>query len=179
MTDISTRLPRRHNSLRLEDVDYNQPGAYFITITTSQRNPLLGKIYDGQMVCSSSGSLVWDVWRSLPRRYLDISIDAAVVMPDHFHGLIVVHDSVGAIYPDHPVGAIHESPLLRGNMTLSLIVGYFKMNSAKKINALRGTPGQKIWRRGYYDHILRDDKDYDALTEYILSNPQNWLLNKE
>jgi len=64
-------------------------------------------------------------------------------------------------------------------MTLSLIVGYFKMNSAKKINALRGTPGQKIWRRGYYDHILRDDKDYDALTEYILSNPQNWLLNKE
>lgn len=64
-------------------------------------------------------------------------------------------------------------------MTLSLIVGYFKMNSTKKINALRGTPGQKIWQRGYYDHFLRDDKDYDALTEYILSNPQNWLLNKE
>lgn len=53
------------------------------------------------------------------------------------------------------------------------------MTSAKKINMLLGTPGEKIWQRGYFHRILRDDKDYDALTEYILMNPHNWLLDKE
>lgn len=188
MTEILAKFPRRRNSLRLEKADYCQPGAYFITITTNQREPIFGSILDGKMICSRSGDLVWEVWGSLPLNYPDISIDAAVVMPDHFHGIIIIHDSIEATHrdmragvnsPEGKVGAIHESPLLRRRMTIPLIIGYFKMTSAKKINVLRGRPGGKVWQRGYFDHILRDDKDYDALTEYILMNPYNWLLDKE
>lgn len=97
-------------------------------------------------------------------------MDEAIVMPDHFHGIIVIDE----------VGAIHESPLLNHRrMTLPLIVGYFKMNSAKKINELRKKAGKPVWQRGYYDRILRDDRDYDELVEYIYSNPNYWGIDKD
>ena len=188
MADVSKRSPRRRNSLRLPTADYNQPAAYFITITTQKRRQLFGSIHEGQMICSRYGSVVWDVWRSLPAKYPDIEIDTAVVMPDHFHGIIIIKDMVGAIH-ESPLRTgvdksplrtgVDKSPLQRRKMKLPLVVGYLKMNAAREINRLRGTPGQTVWQRGYYDHILRDDRDYDALTEYILTNPQNLLVDKE
>jgi len=179
MSDVSKRSIRRRNSLRLPTADYNQPAAYFITLTTQDRRQLFGSIHEGQMICSRYGSVVWDVWRSLPAKYPDIDIDSAVVMPDHFHGIIIIKDMVGAIHESPLRIGVDESPLQRRKMKLPLVVGYLKMNTARKINRLRGTPGQTVWQRGYYDHILRDDRDYDALTEYILTNPQNWLVDKE
>ena len=64
-------------------------------------------------------------------------------------------------------------------MTIPLVIGYLKMNTAKQINTMRGTPGERLWQRGYYDKILRVDKDYDALAEYILSNPERWGVDKD
>lgn len=64
-------------------------------------------------------------------------------------------------------------------MLLPLVMGYFKMNSAKNINLLRGTPGTPIWQRNYYDRALRDDKDCDDLIEYILTNPLRWGFDKD
>jgi hypothetical protein len=64
-------------------------------------------------------------------------------------------------------------------MTIPLILGYLKMNTAKRINLIRETPGAHVWQRGYYDKILRVDKDYDSLVEYILSNPARWGIDKD
>lgn len=166
----STNKKRRPNSLRLDGGDYSQPGAYFLTIVSNNREHFFGEVINHRMICSGCGYIVWDVWKSLPEKYPQIELDAAIVMPDHFHGIIVIHE----------VGAIHESPLQdRRKMTLPLIVGYFKMNSAKKINALRKTTGSPVWQRGYYDHVLRDDKDYDELVEYIYSNPEHWGIDDD
>src|SRR5690349_3753763 len=118
-------------SIRLPDYDYSQPGAYFITIVTRGREPLFGEIKDGEMHLNDAGRIVWDVWNSLPARYPQIALGAAVVMPNHFHGNVIIN----------PVGAIHELPLQdlpprerqlqRRRMTIPLVVGYFKMNTAK------------------------------------------------
>lgn len=59
-------------------------------------------------------------------------------------------------------------------MTLPLVIGYFKMNSAKRINQLRNTPGQAVWQRNYYEHIIRDDGEHRDIHLYIESNPANW-----
>jgi REP element-mobilizing transposase RayT len=59
-------------------------------------------------------------------------------------------------------------------MLLPKIVGRFKMNSAKQINAIRGTPGIHVWQRGYYEHVIRDGRELDRIREYILKNPMNW-----
>ena len=64
-------------------------------------------------------------------------------------------------------------------MTLPLIVGYFKMNTAKRINLLRGCPGAPVWQRNYYEHIIRNDEEHLRIHLYIESNPQNWLTDDE
>ena len=99
-------VERRPNSLRYPHADYSDPGMYFVTLCTQGRDPLFGEVNDGEMRCSPFGGTVWETWKSLPGRYAGISIDAAIVMPDHFHGIIVIHDQP-------IVGVIHELPLQR------------------------------------------------------------------
>jgi putative transposase len=97
-----TYHPQKHHrrSIRLPDYDYSQPGAYFITIVTRGRECLFGEIKEGEMQLSNAGQIVWDVRNSLPMRYPQIGLGTAQVMPDHFHGIIII-----------PVRAIHELPL--------------------------------------------------------------------
>lgn len=198
----SSRTSRR--SLRLPDYDYSQPGAYFVTIITRQRECLFGKIVNSKMQPNEAGKIVWDVWKSLPARYPHISIDAAVVMPNHFHGIVIIEEypanspsRVGAAVHELPLHEtpLHETPLHetslqermkeRRVMTLPLVMGYFKMNSAKRINELLKSPGIPVWHRNYYEHIVRGDitnspeKTIDAIRKYIHYNPSRWNDNEE
>ena len=59
------------------------------------------------------------------------------------------------------------------------IIRAFKSFSAKRINLLRKTAGIPVWQRNYYEHIIRDEKDYETKRNYILSNPQNWENDDE
>ncbi len=60
-----------------------------------------------------------------------------------------------------------------------MVVGYFKMNAAKAVNALRGTPGVPVWQRNYYEHIVRNERELRAIQQYILDNPLKWDLDRE
>ena len=102
-------VQRRPNSMRHLDADYSDPGMYFVTLCTQDRDPLFGEVTNGEMRCSPFGGMVWDAWKLLPARYGGISIDAAIVMPDHFHGIIVIHD-VGSNSRVSVVGAVHPVP---------------------------------------------------------------------
>jgi len=126
------------------------------------------------MLCNAAGRIVWELWRSLPGRYPGIALDEAVVMPDHFHGIVVIEET--------PVAVIHELPqreegsdrVLRRRMLLPMVIGYFKMNSAKRINLLLGRPGVPVWQRNYYERIIRDERAFARIRAYIRSNPENW-----
>ena len=163
--------------MRVPDYDYSQPGAYFITIVTWRRECLFGEIKDGRMQLNESGQVVWDMWNSLPARYPQISLGAAVVMPNHFHGNIIINEQ--------SVGAIHELPLRitdqkeRRRMTIPLVVGYFKMNSAKRINKILNSEGIPVWQRNYYEHIIRDDEEHNRIHLYIEANVDNWVNDEE
>ena len=116
-------------SLRLKDYDYSRSGAYFITICTKNRELCFEKLPDLQ-------SVVFFQWNALEVRFPAIQLDEFVVMPNHIHGIIFI------------VGAIHESPLQnRRNMLLPKAIGYFKMNTTKKINQILNRPGQPFWQR--------------------------------
>jgi putative transposase len=82
-------------SLRLQHYDYSRGGAYFITICTQDRVRLLGEVSGGHMCLSAAGQMVADVWISLPNRFMAVELDAFVVMPDHFHGLLILRDETG------------------------------------------------------------------------------------
>lgn len=158
-------LPKR-KSTAIPHYDYSQPGAYFITLCVEKRRPILGKIDSSpQVVLSSIGKIVSDVWYSLPQRFpcLDaISQSIFVVMPDHIHGILQI-----------TAGGASPSP------TLHQILGSFKSITTIETNRLLGTPGQKLWQRSAYEHILRNQQDFDEAAGYIAENPARRLKREE
>ena len=118
--------PQIHHrrSIRLQDYDYSSEGAYFVTMCTQNRECLFGEIVNGQMILNEYGKIVEQCWNDLPNHYDNIALDAYVIMPDHFHGIIFIVgaiqesfnasvnsvDSVNAVDSINSVGAIHELP---------------------------------------------------------------------
>ncbi len=166
--------PDRHHrrSIRLSEFDYSQEGAYFVTICVHQWACLLGDVLEGQVRLSEFGSVVAKCWRDLPRHYDHIELGEFVVMPNHVHGVIVLRSSVGAGFKPAPTGAV------RKRHGLPEITRALKTFSARRINALRGTPGQRFWQRSYYERVIRDGDEYDRTGQYILDNPVSWLEDK-
>ena len=169
-------LYARRKSLRLKNHDYSNAGAYFVTVCTHRRAPMLGHIEDSAMVLSPAGQIVWDIWQKLPEHYSYLALGPFVVMPNHFHGIVHVTGSVGAIHesPLPAPAAQRSSDKSRRSMSLPLIIGRLKMVSAKYINGMRNAGGQPVWQRSYHEHVIRSDESYAAIAEYIETNPQRW-----
>jgi putative transposase len=202
--------PLIHNrkSIRLRGYDYTRPGGYFITIVTHQRMRLFGDIGNGEMRLNELGEIAADCWRAIPDHFPSTAIDDFVVMPDHMHGIVVIHENdqprgnvgtrdhvrgiVGIRNHDQPrgvVGATHwvapagsnarrnGSTLIAGS--IGAIVAQFKCASAKRINAIRGTPAVPVWQRNYYERIIRNDDELARIRQYIRNNPMRWGLDDE
>jgi len=191
--------PERHHrrSVRLRGYDYSQAGAYFVTICTPDRACLFGGIADGVMRLNDAGRVVERCWHEITIHFPHVELDEFVIMPNHVHGVIVI---VGAGLPrpyntscagsprsyiasgaetktgaETKMGA--ETAPLRA--TLGQMVAYFKYQSTKHINIMRGTPGMPVWQRNYYEHIIRDDESLNRIREYIVNNPMQWALDRE
>lgn len=154
-----TRKERK--TLRLTGYDYSQPGAYFVTMCTKDRESRFGEIVDGEMRMNDLGGVVQSCWDDLPDHYLNAQLDGFVVMPNHVHGIVIILEqpSVGATHANDDgspagdglklfVGATHASPQGRRNR-LGDIVGSFKSAVTKRINEIKNTPGAPVWQRGY------------------------------
>ena len=83
---------QNRKAMRLKNYDYNQSGAYFITICIQQRECLLGNITNGMIQLNEYGEIVNKIWSELPNHFQSIDIDAAVIMPNHFHGIVINFD---------------------------------------------------------------------------------------
>ena len=165
---------RRH-SIRLKDYDYSQAGAYFVTICTHNRKLIFGDVVEGEMRLNEYGCVVETEWIKAADIRKNVELDVFVVMPNHFHGVIIIFgrgDPSGRPYaPTSPHGPPSGS--------LGAIIGQFKSAASKRINKLRGTPGIPIWQRNYYEHIIRNEDDLAEIREYIMNNPQRWEFDKE
>jgi putative transposase len=167
MSPFDPAHQHRH-SIRLPHYDYTQAGAYFITIVTYQRellfdNPVLRQIVE-------------TFWQRIPQHMPRAKLDTFVVMPNHFHGILwLMKTDLGT----SAAGTISspQSHLVAGS--LGAIVGNFKSITSRRVNQVRKTPGQPVWQRNYYEHIIRHDKELNAIRKYILDNPANWLQDIE
>ncbi len=172
---------------RLREHDYAAPGAYFVTVCTLHKEPILGEIQGESLRLSPAGLIVNEAWHDLPRHYAHVQLDAFVVMPNHVHGIIFIEepsltDSVGAGL--RPAPTHHDRPAPSKGVSsrrhgLSEIVRAFKSFSARRINALHGTLGARVWQRGFYDHVIRNEDDLARIREYIAMNPLRWSLDEE
>jgi REP element-mobilizing transposase RayT len=165
-----TKQPGRR-SIRLKGFDYSQPGAYFVTICVQGKEFSLGTIDNDKIHLSRYGQICRDVWKHVPSHFPGIYMDTLVLMPNHLHVIITILESNHAAnQPQQRRGGV--TPPLRPS--LGQIVGYYKYQTTKEINRIRGTPGTPFWQRNYYERVVRNQNELDRIRKYIVDNPRNW-----
>jgi REP element-mobilizing transposase RayT len=176
--------PQKHHrrSIRLPDHDYSQPGAYFITIVTRGRECLFGEIKDGEMHLNDYGIIADECWRAIAEHFPNAEIGTYVIMPNHVHGIIVVYANENGMATNSSpsVGARHASPLPPHGVnpkSIGAMVGSFKSAVTKRSGRELNTTG--IWQRNYYEHIIRNEEEYNRIHLYIEANAANWNRDDE
>jgi len=154
--------PKR-KSTRLKAYDYNTPGYYFLTICTKDRQKLLCDIVgtglpDGPQVhLTKHGQIADGQLQTMKDFYPDIRLDKYVIMPNHIHLLVQLMDG-GSGPSGRPVPT--DSKIAR-------FVGTFKRFCNKQY-------GGNIWQNRSHDHVVRGERDYMKIWEYIDNNPAKW-----
>ena len=160
-------------SIRFKSYDYRQEGAYFVTLSTLQHLPLFGQYLGETVELNSFGQLVDYHWQQLPVHF-PITVDEWIIMPDHMHGILIIEDCLmnGEIRQagNRSTGTTSEA--------LSAVIQNFKMVTSLKINRMRKTPGESIWQRNYYEHIIRSEESLNSIRQYIIENPLRHYLRK-
>jgi REP element-mobilizing transposase RayT len=162
-----TRLPNRQ-SIRLRGFDYSQTGAYFVTVCTTRRLCLLGDIEDVEERLSPVGQVVRLRWQNLPRHTPGLTIDAWVVMPNHLHGIVVLSGPTVIGAP-----GVHPLPGPKPG-SLGAAIGGFKSAVSREIAAKHLSPVRPLWQPSYYERVIRNDQELDAIRRYIADNPLRW-----
>ena len=121
---------------------------------------------DQSVILTKRGEIVRSAWLELPNRYAGLALDEYIIMPNHIHGILCF---VGA-------GLARPSSISNPTTDFSLVdvMRVFKSISTIQVNRAFCTPGQPLWQRTYFDHILRDAEDLRNHQRYILENPIRW-----
>ncbi len=154
-------LPKRKPT-RLKGYNYSTPGAYFVTVCVRNKKQLLGSIvgcgdFDTpQMILSDFHKILEKHITLMNRKYPHIKIDKYVIMPNHFHLILNISDFNGA----SETAAPYNNEISK---FMSLLKRYCNREYSKN-----------IWQISYHDHIIRGDKDYEKIWEYIDTNVIRW-----
>ncbi len=165
-------LPERKPT-RLKGYDYSSPGAYFVTVCVKNKKQMLGKIvgcgdFDTpQMILSEYGQILDRYISLMNKKCPHIKVDKYIIMPNHFHMILNISARIGASETAAPY-----------NNETSKFVSLLKRYCNREY-------GVNIWQTSFNDHIIRGDKDYNKIWEYIDTNVLRWdkdcfnPLNKE
>jgi REP element-mobilizing transposase RayT len=202
-----TYNPDKHHrrSIRLQGYDYSQPGIYFITLCTYNRECLFGEILNGEMRLNEFGKMTNQCWLEIPNHFPQTELDEFVIMPDHIHGIIILNDIVGAKNVGTKivgvqnvgtkiVGAKNFSPLpmptpipiptpernitpfRSPSKTIGSIIRGFKIGVTKWFR--QNTDIYVVWQRNFYEHIIRNEVELNRIRQYIIDNPKKWKTDE-
>ena len=151
---LPTRKPNR-----LAGYDYHTPNAYFITVCTKDKKCFLwntagfGIVKPENLSLSVYGIIVRQCITAIPEHYPAVSIDHFTIMPNHIHLLLQIHTDAD--------GRPMVAP------TVSRVVQQLKGAITKRI-------GYSVWQKLFHDYVLRGEKDYWKIWQYIENNPAKW-----
>lgn len=201
--DRSEQFHRR--TLRLKDFDYSQAGAYFVTICTKNHQCLFGEIQQREMQLNAIGRVVSAQWQQLTSRFPDLELGEWVVMPNHIHGILIItgrgeacngrgeaslkikNVDAALFLPDasplQSESIIADASPLRPTGTTPGSVGAIIQNFKSVVSRKLSTQNEKrkgsVWQRNYYEHVIRNEGEFNAISDYIITNPQNWEKDTE
>jgi REP element-mobilizing transposase RayT len=143
------------------------------------------------MILSSVGKIVEDEWMHTIQLRPNVVLGEFIIMPDHMHMIVTIITQIEKKENEEWIHSNPKSPL----HTIGAIIRGFKGASTKKINLfLNSRTGElpfalavpaapfapnKIFQRNYYEHIIRNQRDYHRIEKYIIDNPRNWKKKKK
>lgn len=197
MNNYNPHIHHRH-SIRLKGYDYSQSGLYYITICVQDRKCLFGEIvvevqnFEPQrrkMVLNDAGKIADNCWLEIPKHFPDAVLHEYIIMPNHVHGIIELIKT-GLQYESVVNAGVQNFEPLRRNQSpkneyqkiiphsIGSIVRGFKIGVTKWFRnntvEVQNFEPRPIWQRNYYECIIRDEKSYCRIAEYIINNPENW-----
>lgn len=183
-------------SIRLKGYDYSQAGLYFITICCQDRESLFGQIENGEMILNEAGKIAHTEWQNTEKIRENCRIHEFIIMPNHIHGIIEI------LFKKETRGESQFAPIGKfqsPSQTIGSIIRGYKIATIKKIKdlilennkdiistgELQFAPTAptaeiiksldfKIWQRNYWEHIIRNENEYNRISNYIINNPQKW-----
>lgn len=125
------------------------------------------------MILNNVGELAEEVWLALPTHFPNVELGEWVIMPNHIHGIISIN-----------VEATHASPLPRISKgpapgSIGAIIGSYKSAVTRRVHQISKNTNNNLWQRNYHEHIIRNERDCQAIYDYIIANPLNWEKDEE
>ena len=157
-------LPKRKHP-RLAHYDYSTAGAYCITICTHNRKCLLSNIVGRELApaeiqYTAYGTIAQEQLLLLEKRYTTLKVDRYVIMPNHIHVILLLEETAG----------VSTRP------TITNIVCAYKSLTTRACKKVQ--PIDKLFQTSFYEHVIRGNRDYEEIAEYISNNPKQWELDK-
>ena len=178
-------LPNRKNN-RLKNFDYGQNGVYFITICTQNRKRIfeIEPLPVGNDLCvvpkkhlhkppCLQNQIIHKWLKETENKYPNIKIEKYVIMPDHIHLIVGIFN-----------GIIDSDAERHAGRSLQDAIRFFKtMTTNEYINCVKNKLlpefDKKLWQKSYYDHVIRNEHDYNETWDYIEYNPINWIMKNQ
>ena len=181
----------RTESSRLTHWDYSWPGLYFVTVCTKDRIAFFGEIENGQLQLSRFGKIAEKHWlRTFTlRKDMNLTMGDYVFMPNHLHAIIGIGENPYNSGKDIPNGGLFEGrdAMHRVSTGSQNKFGPQSKNLGSVIRGFKSavtTSARKIgfkfaWQPRYHDHIIRNEKSYHLIRNYIIHNPKNWEADRD
>ena len=156
-------LPNR-KSIRIADYDYAASGAYFITVCTANREKLFWNCVGADIIrpenvsLTAAGKIAEQGILQISEHYETAVVDKYCVMPDHIHLIL-------------RIGSGHSGRMISAP-TVSTVIGSMKRWVSRQI-------GRPIWQKSFHDHVIRNQRDYNEIWEYVDQNPLKWAMETQ
>jgi putative transposase len=154
-------------STRLKGYDYGSNGIYYVTICTKNREYYFGNIVETgnypSLQATFIGQVANDYWTEIPKHYPFVNLDEFVIMPNHIHGILVFNK------PDYNESKPNQFGIQ--SKKLGAVIRGFKSTTKRFANE---NNIEFEWQTRYHDRIIRNEKELNAIRQYIINNPQNW-----
>lgn len=157
---------KKRKKIRLENYDYSQNGAYFVTVCTAGKKALFWKNVGADIIrprpneqsagnapLSEYGEIAETAIRNISEHYPFVTVDKYCIMPNHVHMIVFIAASRD--------GRIISAP------TLSTVIGQMKRWASKEAEA-------PLWQKSFYDEIIRNEKACGEIRKYVCENPSRW-----
>lgn len=155
----------RHKSLRNPNINY-RAGWWAVTVQVAKNKSLLGAIVGKRVVLNALGRAVEAYWRALPAKYPGLELFDFVVMPNHFHALLRIHQM--------PANHEYQLGFLMSRFKGGSSFIYGQMRRAGEVEDI----GEHLWQRDYWDCLVSSAEAFRGWQKYIRENPANWSSDR-